>query len=212
MKIRFKGLVSTAIAIAAGIIVLAGYFFNVAILVNVRNEMVQWAVILGAIAIFVGLANLFTVHSTKVKKKEKGYFYSLILLFFLVVTLLLGLILRPEHPIVAALFNSIQLPVEASLMAVLTVTLAYASFRMLRRKYNLFTIVFLITALFILLGTAPLPFFGSIPIISDIIHPFLAQVLAAGGARGILIGVALGTLTMGLRILLGADRPYGGNP
>jgi len=36
-------------------------------------------------------------------------------------------------------------------------------------------------------------------------------VFAAGGARGILLGVALGTLTTGLRILFGADRPYGGD-
>jgi len=30
-----------------------------------------------------------------------------------------------------------------------------------------------------------------------------------GGARGLLIGVALGTLLTGLRILFGIDRPYG---
>jgi hypothetical protein len=30
------------------------------------------------------------------------------------------------------------------------------------------------------------------------------------GARGILLGVALGTVATGLRILIGADRPYGG--
>jgi hypothetical protein len=44
-----------------------------------------------------------------------------------------------------------------------------------------------------------------------LIRPFIAQVLAAAGARGILLGVALGTLTTGLRILFGVDRPYGGN-
>jgi hypothetical protein len=32
-----------------------------------------------------------------------------------------------------------------------------------------------------------------------------------GGARGILIGVSLGILTTGLRVLFGTDRPYGGN-
>jgi hypothetical protein len=55
-----------------------------------------------------------------------------------------------------------------------------------------------------------MPFIGDVPIMSDLVRPFVAQVLAAGGARGILIGVALGTLTIGLRILFGADRPYGG--
>jgi hypothetical protein len=35
-------------------------------------------------------------------------------------------------------------------------------------------------------------------------------VVAAAGARGILLGVALGTLTTGLRILFGTDLPYKG--
>jgi hypothetical protein len=178
--------------------------------VNVRIELVDWAVILAAFAIFVGIVNLLAVHGNKVRKKEKGSFYSFILILSLFATLLLGLALRPEHKIVAALFNTIQLPVEASLMAVLAVTLTYASIRLLRRRLNLVGVVFLITALLILFGTAPLPFLGDIPILSDLVRPFLTQVLAVGGARGILIGVALGTLTIGLRVLFGADRPYGG--
>jgi cytochrome bd-type quinol oxidase subunit 2 len=210
MKINFKGMLSTAIAIASGVIVLLGYFFVTPVLVNVRIELVNWAVILAAFAIFVGLVNLLAVHGNKVRKKEKSSVYSLILIIALFSTLVLGLALRPEHRIVAGLFNSIQLPVEASLMAVLAVTLTYASIRTLRRRLNLVTIIFLIIALLILLGTAPLPFLGDVPILSNLIRPFITQVLAAGGARGILIGVALGTLTIGLRILFGADRPYGG--
>jgi len=208
MKIKFKGMVSTAIAIASGGIVLLGYFFVTPILVNVRIELVNWAVILAAFAIFVGLVNLLAVHGNKVRKKEKGSFSSVILIVTLFATLILGLALRPEHRIVADLFNSIQLPVETSLMAVLAVTLTYASIRMLRRRMNLIGIIFLIVALLVLLGTAPLPFLGDIPILGNLIRPFITQVLAAGGARGILIGVALGTLTIGLRILFGAERPY----
>ena len=211
MKTKFKGIFPTAIAIASGGIVLVGYFFVTPVLVNVRIELVNWAVILAAFAIFVGLVNLLGVHSNKVRKKEKGSFYSLILVISLFVTLILGLALHPEHQIIAGLFNSIQLPVEASLMAVLAVTLTYASIRMLRRRMNLVGVIFLVIALLVLLGTAPLPFLGDIPILSNLIRPFITQVLAAGGARGILIGVALGTLTIGLRILFGAERPYGEN-
>jgi hypothetical protein len=101
--------------------------------------------------------------------------------------------------------------VEASLMALLAVTLTYASIRLLRRRLNLLSVIFLITALLVLLGTAPLPLLGNLPFVSDWLRPFLTQVMAASGARGILLGVALGTLTTGLRILLGSDRPYGGN-
>jgi len=38
----------------------------------------------------------------------------------------------------------------------------------------------------------------------------LAGIPAVAGARGILFGVALGTVATGLRVLMGADRPYGG--
>ena len=210
MKFNFKGIFSTVIAIATGVIVLFGYFFASPVLTNMRVVLVNWAAILAAFAIFVGIVNLLAVHANKVKKKEKGRSYSIILVFCLFATLILGLALRPEHPILLSVFNAVQLPVEASLMAVLAVTLTYASIRMLRRRLNILGFVFLGTALIILLGTAPMPFIGDVPIMSDLVRPFVAQVLAAGGARGILIGVALGTLTIGLRILFGADRPYGG--
>jgi hypothetical protein len=72
------------------------------------------------------------------------------------------------------------------------------------------SVIFLVTAWVILVGTAPWPFLGDVPFFSDIVRPIIAQIPAAAGARGILIGVALGTLTTGLRILFGSDRPYGG--
>ena len=65
------------------------------------------------------------------------------------------------------------------------------------------------TAAFVILGTASLPF-GAIPLVSDFSR-WVTEVLALGGARGILIGVSLGILTTGLRVLFGTDRPYGGN-
>lgn len=210
MKFSFKGVTSTVIAIATGAIVLLGYFFAAPVLTNMRVVLVNWAAILAAFAIFVGIVNLLAVHSNKVKKKEKGSAYSVVLVISLFATFILGLALRPEHQVLSAFFNAVQLPVEASLMAVLAVTLTYASIRMLRRRLNLLGFIFLGTALVILVGTAPIPFLGDVPIMSDLVRPFVTQVLAAGGARGILIGVALGTLTMGLRILFGADRPYGG--
>jgi hypothetical protein len=46
--------------------------------------------------------------------------------------------------------------------------------------------------------------------LGTMIRNLLSHGLASGGARGILIGVALGTIATGLRILMGVDRPYGG--
>jgi len=210
--VKLKGLLSTAVAIATGLIVLVGYFVEIPILVNLRITILNWVILLAAVALFVGLFNLLAVHADKIRNKQKGGIYSLVLIFSLLTTLILGLWLRPDHALMALIFNAIQLPVETSLMAMLVVTLTYASIRLLRRRNNLISIIFLVTALLILLGTAPLPFVGYVPILSDLIRPFIAQVLAAAGARGILIGVALGSLTTGLRVLFGADRPYSSDP
>jgi hypothetical protein len=218
--VKLSGLLSTAVAIATSLLVLAGYFIETPILVNLRITILNWVIILATVALFLGLFNLLAVHTNKIRNKEKGGIYSLILIFSLLTTLILGLWLRPEHALMALIFNSIQVPVEASLMAMLAVTLTYASIRLLRpaqyaglrHRNNLISIIFLVTALLILLGTAPVPFIGDVPILSDLIRPFIAQVMAVAGARGILIGVALGSLTTGLRILFGADRPYGSDP
>ena len=205
---------STAIAIASGVLVLAGYFFaqkadgQTSLLKDIRLTLLNWAIILAGFAIFIGILSLFQVHFKKIQKKQKGSVYSLLLIISLVATFLFGLVKPGQVEIV---FTTVQLPVEASLMALLTVTLIYASTRLLRRRLNLLSIIFLVTALLILLGTAPLPFLGDLPGFSDRVRPFIAQVMAVAGARGILLGVALGTLTTGLRILFGADRPYGGN-
>jgi hypothetical protein len=207
--VKLWNIISTAIAIAFGVMVLAGYFVALPVLVNLRVYFLNWAVILAGFALLIGITNLLIVHVNKVRQKQKGAAYSVILVTALVVTFLLSLILKPDHRIVVAVFTAVQLPVEASLMALLVVTLTYASIRLLRRRLNVFSIIFLATALLILLGTAPLPIFGDIPGVSSIVRPFIAQVMAAAGARGILLGVALGTLTTGLRILFGADRPYG---
>jgi hypothetical protein len=205
---------STAVAIASGVLVLAGYFFSQtgggqsSLLTDIRLELFDWAIILAGFALIVGILNLVQVHYKKIQQKQKGALYSLLLLLSLLVTFVYDLV-RPAQ--MGTIFNTIQLPVEASLMALLVVTITYASIRLLRRRFNVLSIIFLVTALLILLGTAPLPVLGTVPFLSDWLRPMIAQVLAAAGARGILIGVALGTLTTGLRILFGADRPFAGD-
>jgi len=203
--------VAAAIAISVGLIVLLGYFLPIPLLFSVRLELVQWAIILAGVAILVGIGNLFTVHFLKVRRREKGSLYSLVLLVSMLETLLIGVLLGPTHAWMQAAVETIIFPVEASLMALLAVTLIYASIRLLRRRVDMMSIVFLATALFMLIASVSLPWLGEIPMLSDLIRPWLTMVgPAAGGARGLLLGVALGALTTGLRTLFAIDRPYGG--
>jgi len=199
--------VTAFIAIVTGILILGGYFFPS--LADVQTRLLNWAIILAGAAALMGFFNLILVHTDKIRRSEKGSVYSALLVISLVVTFLLGFILRPDHIVMKAIMDGIIVPAEAALMGLLTISLLYAAIRLLRRRMDMMSIIFLITAAFLIFGSATLPF-GNIPVISTVAR-WVTQVLALGGARGILIGVALGTLTTGLRVLFGADRPYGGN-
>ena len=204
-----KSIISTPIAIIAGIVVLLGSFIQIPFLMDLRSLFLDWAIILAAFMVLIGVVNISIVNISRFTAGKKDGLYGLVLFISMLVTLVLGLIFKPDHQIMKFLFNSFQLPIERSLMAVLSVSLVVATINLMHRKPGWLSITFIVTAFLVLIGTAPLPF-GNIQIISGVIKPFLSEVMAASGARGILLGVALATLTMGLRILFGAERPYGG--
>lgn len=197
------------IAIAVGILILLGYFLPQAAVLQI--VLLDWAIILAGTAALIGIFNLVTVHTDKIRRRAKDSIYSTILIMGLFATFIFGLALKPQNPTMQSIvLNGIIIPVEATLMGLLVVSLLYAAIRLLRRRADVMSIVFIVTAALIFLGSATLPF-GDVPIIGTLIRPWVSQIWALGGARGILIGVALGTLTTGLRVLFGVDRPYGGN-
>jgi hypothetical protein len=198
---------TAAFAVAAGLIVLLGYFFP-AQLGPFRILLLDWAVIIAGMAVLVGIFNLVAVQMEKFRSGQKGGAYGILLVVALVVTFGLGLVLGPQDPYMRLTMDAIIMPVEASLMAILVVTLAYASIRLLRRRVDVMSMVFLAAAVVFLILIMPTPV-GALPG-SQAIMDFLGM-FSDGGARGLLIGIALGTLLTGLRVLFGVDRPYGGS-
>ena len=200
-------MLTAALAIASGLIVLLGYFYPDQ-LESVRLVLVDWAIIIAGVAVLVGIFNLVAVQMERIRTRQKGSNYGALLVLSLIVTFGFGLILGPDHSYMRLAVNAIVVPVEASLMAILAVTLLYASIRLLRRRVDATSIVFLAVAIIFLILTMPTPF-GPIPGDRALID--LLGIFSRGGARGLLIGIALGTLLTGIRVLMGVDRPYGGN-
>lgn len=199
---------TAALAIASGVIVLLGYFVPLPVLAEIRLVLTDWAILIAGMAVLVGIFNLAAVQMEKIRTRQKGGSYGAILVLSLLLTFGFGLLLGPENPYIRIAVDAIIVPVEAALMAILAVTLVYASIRLFRRRADLMTVIFLLTAMIFLIAIVPTPI-GPIPggqFIIDIVGLF-----SRAGARGLLIGVALGTLLTGLRVLFGIDRPYGGN-
>ena len=62
----------------------------------------------------------------------------------------------------------------------------------------------LIAALLVLVGQVTV---GLLPVVPEI-KDWVLDVLAMAGVRGVLLGVALGAILTGMRLLLGVERPY----
>jgi hypothetical protein len=205
---RIVSMLSAIFAISVGIIVLLGYILPVTPFLELRSQLIEWAVLIGGMAVLVGIFNLVAVQMERIRTRQKGSSYGAILVVALIITFGLGLISGPDASLMRFSVEAIIVPVEATLMAILAVTLIYASVRLLRRRADVMSVVFLVMALITLLLIMPTPI-GPIP--GDQFFLWIVGMLSHGGARGLLLGIALGTMLTGLRVLFGADRPYGGN-
>ncbi|MBN2145742.1 MAG: hypothetical protein JW726_00080 [Anaerolineales bacterium] len=211
---RILSALNVIIAGVAGGLVLLGYVFP-ATFGNLRQTLIHWAVLLAAFALLLGIFNLFSVHWKKATFRQPGAAYSLVLIFFMFFTILLVLLdsflllKGPAGYWSLWVFNSFEKPVEISLLALLAVVLVFAAARLLRRRTSTFSVIFLVSALITLLLMAPVYLLKD-PTAFQPIRNLISGVLAVAGARGLLLGIALGIVATALRVLIGAERPYGG--
>lgn len=195
------------IVLGVGLTVLAGYFFQGQL--NPILELIfEWGLLLVGAAGLIGIGYLLRMHLGKMVRREKGSLFSWVVLITFLLTLFAGFVFTPQSDFFRDLVLQIQIPVESSLLAVLAVTLLYSSLRLIRtRGWTPLSIGFLssaVVSLVLHLGliqTSP----GSL---ADELMAFLRR-LPLVGARGILLGMAVGGLIVGLRVILSIDRPYG---
>lgn len=201
---------AAAIAIAVGLVILAGYFAPMPESLSlVRATLLGWAVMLAAVAGLVGIINLTATHWRKATRAKTRDPYSLLVILGFVGTIAAGIWFKPGSPEFRQVVLSIQAPVETSLMAMLAVSLAYACLRLLQKRRGAMGMIFFVSVIvFLLLGSGLSAALQNLPGIGDLV--MVINRLPLAGARGILLGVALGSLMTGIRILMGADRPYSG--
>jgi hypothetical protein len=105
------------------------------------------------------------------------------------------------------IFDHIQFPLQAATFSLLAFFVATAAYRGLRMR-SPEAVAFVLTAVVVLIGQVPVGrYLGDVvPALKD----WILNVPSTAGVRGIIIGVALGTIATGVRVLMGFDRPYGG--
>ena len=87
---RIISIASAIVAIAAGIIVLLGYFVSIPPLPDLRLLLTNWAILIAGMAVLVGIYNLVAVQMEKIRTRQKGGVYGALLVLSLIITFGLG--------------------------------------------------------------------------------------------------------------------------
>lgn len=190
------------IAIAVGFITLLDFFVPLPLLHEVSMAFKQWTIILTAFALLLGLINLLQVHLARiVRRHEASAGYSAIVLLTAALVFAIGLLFGLPSDAMTWIFDNLYTPLQGAFFALVAFFLATAAYRALRAR-NLETTLMLLAALIVLIGQTPL-----LGILADA-REWVLNVPSTAGVRGILLGVALGTLATALRLFIGWDRPF----
>jgi hypothetical protein len=163
----------------------------------------QWLMLLGGVALLVGVANVLAIHLWRIGGGQRDWVLSLVLVAVLVAVFVAGVVSPSgaNGPVLGWVFGALVAPSQAALFSLLVFFMAAAAFRYLRvnRPGGAW-----------LLGGALIVLLAQWPLATQWLPPAYAQatfwlldgpVMAA--LRGVLLGSGFALLIVGLRLLLG---------
>lgn len=179
----------------------------------VVDGLIQIAAVVAAFGVLVGVLNLLVfVHLRRLLGGQSGALYSFALIattaFVVSVYIadqsdLWGGNLEGEQ-LSPRLFEVTQVTLESALAGIVLFALVYGAYRLMRRRFNWSYLFFLAAMLIALTGWLPMEDFETVGEWRD----WLLRVPVTAGTRGLLLGVALGTVALGIRLILAQERFY----
>ena len=200
---RFGPLLVTFLS---GATMIAVYFIPHHTAQTVNSELLLWATIVYAFALILGSVSLWSTHAKKIRRRAEGWPYSLVTLTTLVVMTALGVWKGAgEGSPVSRIYNMVNSPLASTMFALLAFFIASAAFRAFRAR-NVEATLLLITAILMMIGRVSIGEFiwKGFPGFTE----WLLDVPNLAAKRAIAIGVGLGAVSTGLKIILGIERGY----
>lgn len=211
-----KRLLAVLIAGVTGLIVLLDFTGAGGPLATLAAVLVDWAAVITAVGLLLGVLSVTGSHVQRVRARSADWPYSLILVVGLLVMIVAGIffplpgragIVLPgslaEVPI-RTVFRALYEPVASSLLALLAFFSLSAALRALGRGSVEAIVIVSVAALVLVAQSPPVT---ALPGVGATLQWFNDYV-ALAGARGLVIGAAIGAFVAGLRVLLGFDTPY----
>jgi len=209
MSVAIRRNLPLVITFIAGMLMIGDYYIKVPDFNKLVADWLKFVNVAATFAVVIGMVTLTRIHARRLSQHKEGWHNSLALIIALYGLLITGLVLGEgkftAHPTYAYWFNNLYVPLDSTIFSMLAFYIASASYRAFRARSAEATVL-LISAVVVMIGRAPIG-----PAIWSDLVPITSWIMAVpntAGMRGIVIGVALGVLSMGVRVLLGRERGY----
>jgi hypothetical protein len=172
----------------------------------VNAKLLEWATVVYAFALILGSVSLWNTHAKKIRLKSDGWPYSLVTLAALLTVTVLGVWQGVgEGTLVNRIYNMVNSPLASTMFALLAFFIASAAFRAFRAR-NVEATLLLLTAILMMIGRVSIGelVWKGFPGFTE----WLLDVPNLAAKRAIAIGVGLGAVSIGLKIILGIERGY----
>ncbi len=199
------------ITMITGLVFAAQYYVPHPASEQLLTSVTKWLQIIGGFALVLGITSLFQLHAAKIRRKEPGWGYSLVLYAGIVVTVGVGLWNGGKETIDGAatafgwIYSYTLVPLQGTMFAILAFFIASAAYRSFRARSRE-AAVLLAAAVIVMMGRVPLGEY-ILPISGDL-SGWILNVLNAAVRRAILIGVSLGAIALSFKIIFGVERSY----
>ncbi len=150
------------ITFLTGTVIIIGFFVPHKPLGEIEQTFINWSIIIGGFTLLLGLDSLLKLHIRKIKRREGGYAYSIILVASFLITLIVGIfsiikyksILTVQAPFMF-IYTNVILPLSSTMFSLLAFFIASAAYRAFRAR-NVDAVLLLVAGALVMLGRVPI--------------------------------------------------------
>ncbi len=198
------------ITIIATLLQVIPYYVNIPVVNDAANWVNLWVLLIVAWATFIGPLSLLQAHGKVVQKRNKGWYFSVIIIVATIVMSIAGLPimevgLGTANGVYQWLFTYAQTPLSGTMYGIIAFFITSAAYRAFRAK-NIEATIVLVAGLAMVLYNAPI-FTATWPGFR-MIGQWIYDIPNMAVNRAVTIGAALGAIALAVRTLMGIERGY----
>lgn len=199
-----------ALTIIATLLQVIPYYFDIAPVKAAADQMQTIVLLIVAYATFVGVISIVQVHGKRIQRRSEGWPFSIVVVLLAATMVLTGLPfpevgLGVNNTVFQYLFTNAMTPLGGTMYSIIAFFITSAAFRAFRAK-NLESSIVLIAGSLMVMSNAPI-FVNAFPIFADI-GLWIRNVPNMATMRAVMIGAALGAISLAIRTLMGIERGY----